>query len=182
MKAAALAILATMVVSTGAMAQEKDRAVVVQEVEGVVTVVEVDQEARTVVLKGPNGNLVDMAVPPEAQNLDQVHPGSRFNVRYLQSVAVAITKGRAASSSAGRTAKLAAKGDTPGGVIVNTRQITGVIESLDLSSRMLSVRGPEGRLLVTTIDEEVEGLESLEVGDAITVEYTESLAMRMISK
>jgi len=165
-----------------APAQEKDSAVVVDTIEAVVTVVDVNHDQRIVTVRGPGGRLADFAVPPEAQNLDQVHPGSRFKVRYLQSVAVSIRKGGTASSSSGRTVNAAPKGDTPGGVIVNTRQITGVVESIDYGTRFVSVRAPEDKLLAFTVDEHVQGLEEIQAGDSISVEYTESLALRMIQE
>ena len=55
-----------------AHAEVKDRAVVVQETEAVVTVTKVDREARIVTFRGPRGNLGTLTVPPESQNLDQV--------------------------------------------------------------------------------------------------------------
>lgn len=174
--------LVALVFSGLAPAQEKDSAVVVDSIEAVVTIVDVDRDQRTVTVRGPGGQLAEVAVPPEAQNLDQVHPGSRFRVRYLQSIAVSIKKGGAASSSAGRTVKMAPKGDTPGGIVVNMRQIAGVVESIDYATRLVSLRGPEGRLLIFTVDEAVEGLEQVQTGDSISVEYTESIAMRMIKE
>lgn len=166
----------------GAMAQEKDRAMVSDVIETVVTVVEIDREARIVTVRGKDGGMTTIKVPEEAQNLDQVNPGARFRVRYLRSVAVAINKGGVASSSSGRSVRMAPKGDIPGGMIVNMSQATGVVESVDSDSRLLSVRGPEGNLLVVTADEAVQGLEQIHVGDTISVEYTESLAMRMIKQ
>ena len=56
-----------------AAAQDKPGAVVTEAVEEIVTVRAVNQEARTVTLEAPNGNVVTMKVPDEAQNLDQVH-------------------------------------------------------------------------------------------------------------
>ena len=165
-----------------AMAQEKDRAMVSDVIETVVTVVDIDRDARAVTVRGQDGGMTTIQVPEEAQNLDQVHPGARFRVRYLRSVAVAINKGGVASSSSGRTVKMAPKGDIPGGMIVNMSQVTGVVESVDYDSRLMSVRGPEGNLLVVTADEAVQGLEQIHVGDTISVEYTESLAMRMIKE
>ena len=162
------------------MAQEKAGAIAAAAIETIVTVVEVDRLKRTVIVRGPEGREVSIKVPPEAQNLDQVQPGSRFRVRYLESVAVSIRKGGAASSSAGRSVALAPKGDVPGGMVVNMLQIAGVVESIDYGSRKLSVRGPEGRVLNITAGDDVQGLEQIQTGDSISVEYTESLAMRMI--
>jgi len=162
------------------IAQEKSGAVAAAAIDTIVTVVDVDREKRTVIVRGPQGREVSINVPPEAQNLDQVHPGARFKVRYLESVAVSIRKGGAASSSAGHSVKLAPKGDVPGGIMVNTLQIVGVVESIDYGSRLVSVRGPEGKLLNIKADDEVQDLEQIQTGDTISVEYTESLAMRMI--
>jgi hypothetical protein len=170
----------TLVLSGAALAQTKGEAIAVDAIDTIVTVVDVDQNARAVTVRGPLGRTTVITVPPEAQNLDQVHPGARFKVRYVESVAVAITKGGAASSSAGRSMRLAPKGDIPGGMVVNVRQIAGVVETIDHGRRLVSLRGPEGNLLVVTATDEVQGLEQIEAGDRISVEYTESLAMRMI--
>ena len=78
--------------------------------------------------------------------------------------------------------KLAPKGDIPGGTIVILRQIAGTVESIDYGTRILAVRGPEGNVVAIKVIDEVQGLEKLEKGDRISVEYTESLAMRMIKK
>lgn len=168
--------------SGAAPAQTKDEAVVIDATDAVITVVEVDEYKRTVTVRGPRGNMAVITVPPEAQNLDQVHPGARFRVRYVESVAVSITKGGAASSSSGRSMKLAPKGDIPGGTVVKVSQIAGIVDSIDYSGRILAVRGPEGNVLAVKVGDEVQGLEKLEKGDRISVEYTESLAMRMIKE
>lgn len=161
-------------------AQEKDRAIVASEIETIVTVIDIDRPGRIVTVRTPEGRDLAFNVPPEAQNLDQVHPGSRFRVKYLESIAVSVRKGGSASGSASRTVQLAPKGDTPGGVVVNTRQIAGVVESIDHGSRLVSLRGPEGRILIFTVDDDVQGLDIVQTGDTISVEYTESLAMRMM--
>ena len=166
----------------GAIAQVRDQATASQVIESVVTVVDVDRQARVVTVRGPEGEMTVFKVPEEAQNLDLVNPGARFQVRYLVSVAVAISKGGSASASSGRTVTMAPKGDIPGGVIVNVNQITGVVESVDYDKRLMSVRGPQGNLLVVTADQEVQGLDQIQVGDTISVEYTESLAMQMIKQ
>lgn len=180
MKAKVIAILAGLLVAAGASAQVKDGAVIVDAVEGVVTVVDVDREARKVLVRGPNGREVEFAVPAEAQNLDQVHPGAKFKVRYLQAVAVSIAKGGNATSSNSRSMQLAPKGDVPGGVIATVRQLSGTVESIDQDSRLVTLRGPEGRNLTFTVDDSVQGLDQIEKGDVIGVEYAESVAMRML--
>jgi hypothetical protein len=171
-----------LVFSGTASAQLKDGAIAIDAVESVITVEDVDREARVVTIRGPEGRLATITVPPEAQNLDQVYPGARFRVRYVESVAIAITKGGGTSSSASRSVMLAPKGDIPGGMVMNVRQIAGVVETIDYGSRRVSVRGPAGNLLVVTAGEDVQHLDQIETGDSISVEYTEALAMRMIEE
>lgn len=184
MKSVLLSVIGILsfVLTPPVIAQEKAGAIAASATEAIVTVVDVDRTKRIVTVRGPQGREVSINVPPEAQNLDQVQPGSRFKVRYLESAAVSIRKGGAASSSAGRSVTLAPKGDVPGGMVVNVLQISGVVESIDYGSRKLSVRGPEGRVLNIPVADDVQGLEQIQTGDVISVEYTESLAMRMIKE
>jgi hypothetical protein len=167
---------------TGAAIAQEKGVMAIDATEVVITVVEVDQDARTVTVVGPKGNSEVLNVPPEAQNLDQVHPGAKFKVRYVESIAISIKKGGAASSSEGRAVRLAPKGDIPGGMMVNVHQISGVVEEIDYAKRLVSLRGPKGNLLVVPAGEEVQNLEQVQVGDLISLEYTESLAMRMIKE
>ena len=52
-----------------------------------------------------------------------------------------------------------------------TRTISGVVESVDLATRKVGIRGPEGNLLLIKAGEEVERLDEMEVGDAVVAEY-----------
>jgi hypothetical protein len=164
-----------------AHAQEKAGVVVAGTVETIVTVVDVDREARVVTVMGPKGGLTAINVPPEAQNLDQVQPGARFKVEYLQAVVLALSKGSGpATSSKGKSVRLAPKGATPGGTIVRTREVNAVVEKVDRDNRTVTVRGAESGPLDLQVDEAVKAFDQIEIGDIITVQYTEGLAMRMI--
>ncbi|HVY04741.1 MAG TPA: hypothetical protein VHB46_02070 [Burkholderiales bacterium] len=164
-------------------AQEKSGAVAAAVIETVVTVVDVDREARVVTVKGPKGRLADISVPPEAQNLDQVHPGSRFSVVYAASVATAISKGSGgatSTSSRSKSVELAPKGAIPGGAIVRTREINAVVDAVDRDNRTMTVTGPERRSIEVQVGESVKDFDQVQAGDVITLQYTEGLALRMI--
>ena len=140
----------------------------VQETEAVVTVTKVDRETRTVTFRGPQGNVGTLTVPPESQNLDQVKPGQQYRMKYMESVAVEIRKGGAPSASAGEQVKLAPKGSKPGGVMVRTQQIAGVVDAVDYTNRSIAVRGPKGSILALKVADDVK-LEELSAGDRISV-------------
>jgi len=149
------------------------------EVEALITVVAINKQTRTVTFRGPRGNLVDMQVPQEAQNLDQVKKGSVFKIKYAEALAVSITRGGAPSKGEEQDMKLAKKGANPGGTAVRTRHVSGRIEAIDLKNRFVAVRGPDNHTESLQVGDDVK-LEELQVGDRITVAYTQALALEMV--
>ena len=179
MKLAVIAALCSIVLPA-AHAQTKDAAVAVQETEAVVTVTKVDKEKRTVTFRGPKGGVATLTVPKESQNFDQVKAGQQYKMKYVEAVAVAIDKGPA-SATANREVKLAPKGSKPGGMIVNTVQISGVVDSIDFTNRYVAVRGPKGNVLPLKVAEDVP-LNQLTAGDRITVAYSEALVIEFAAQ
>ena len=157
----------------------KGGAIAASQIDAVLTVLAVDQKARTVTVRGPKGGVTTLKVPPQAQNLDQVKQGSQFRVRYVEAVAVGIRKGGAPAAIATEDVRLAPKGGTPGGVVVRTQQLAGVVEAIDYTNRYIAVRGPKGNTLSLKAADDVK-LEGLSAGDRIAVTHTEALAMEMI--
>lgn len=164
-----------------AHAQVKDQAVAVQQTEAVVTVTKVDAKARTVTFRGPKGGVATLNIPPEAQNLDQVKPGQQYRMKYVEAVAVEITKGGKPSAAAAQEMKLAPKGGKPGGVMVRTQQIAGVVDAVDYTHRYIAVRGPKGNTLALKVADDIK-LENLSAGDRIALTHTEALAVEMVAQ
>jgi hypothetical protein len=52
-----------------------------------------------------------------------------------------------------------------------TKTVSGVVESVDLETRKVGIRGPEGKLLLIKAGDEVERLDEMEVGDEVIAEY-----------
>jgi len=154
---------------------------ITEPVEALVTVTKVDAQARTVTIRGPAGNLHILAVPPEAKNLDQVKPGDRFRMTYAEAAAIAVTKGGKPAASIEEMVSLAPKGAKPGGYKVRTFTVAGVVEAIDYKRRQVSVRGPKGNIVALPVSGEVKNLESVSVGERITVTYSEALAMEMVA-
>jgi len=173
--AAALAVAAS-----AASAQPKAGVVVVEQAEAVVTVTKVDMEKRMVTFRNPQGALGTIQVPKEAQNLDQVKPGARFKLKYVEAAAVSLKRGGAPTAQVSEEVKLAPKGGTPGGVVVQTAEVSGVIDAIDYKTRQMAVRGPKGNTLSFKVTDDVKDLESVAVGDRIVVTFTQALALEMI--
>ena len=177
---AAAALASAVLLAPVATAQIKDGVVAVAEAEAVVKVVSVDRKARTATVRGPQGGTLVINVPQEAQNFDRVKPGATFKMRYLESVALVLSKGGKASASELRTVKLAPKGGTPGGTVTETKQITGTVEKVDHASRSISVKGPGGRVVSLAVADEARNLEDFAVGDTISLLYAQALALEMV--
>jgi hypothetical protein len=85
-------------------------------------------------------------VPPQAQNLYQVHPGSKFKVSHLESVAVFISPtGGEPAAGEGSMMELAEKGATPGGIIVTVKQVQARVDAIEYDTRRVVLTGSEGQ-------------------------------------
>lgn len=173
----ALGCAAALITSAAAQSM-KDGAMAVDQTEAVVTVVSVDQQKRTVTIRGPKGNVATLNVPPEAQNLDKVKAGDRFRMKYIEAVAVGIRKGGEPASEDKREVKVSPKGGTPGGMVVRTRTRSVVVDAVDYKDRYIAVRGKDGQTLAMKVADGVP-LEQLSAGDRITVLHTEALAVEL---
>jgi hypothetical protein len=169
--------------AAGVYAEDPPGGVVTEVAETVVTVTAVDQKARTVTVERQDGELVTIQVPPQSQNLDQVYPGARFLVRYLQSVAIFISPtGGEPSSDVTSSVQMAEKGANPGGVITQVIQVQVRVDAIDYENRTVVLTGPEGNSFKLAVDERVKRLNEVKVGDIVVVGYTQALAAEMIRK
>jgi Cu/Ag efflux protein CusF len=182
MKRIAIAAIAgSLALAPASHAQVKDSVVAVQETEAVVTVTKVDAKARTVTFRGPKGGIATLDIPPQAQNLDKVKPGQQYRMKYVEAIAVAISKGGEASAGAVEQVKVAPKGGNPGGMMARTVQLAGVIDAIDHANRQVAVRGPKGNVRSLKIAEGLS-IDELSAGDRISVVHTESLAIEMVAQ
>lgn len=174
-----MAAICTLAVALPAAAQEKT-ALAVSQTEAVVKVVKIDRKARTVTFEGPRGRRETLNVPKEAQNFDRVKVGHLFKMKYVEAVAVALQRGGVASASADQQVRLAPKGGTPGGVVVNTAHVTATVEAIDYANREVALKGPKGNVMALKVADDVQGLGDVKVGDSVTVAYTQALALEML--
>ena len=167
----------------GAAAAQPPAREVGEQVEAIVTVTAVDPQKKTVTFRGPRGQTATLSVP-EARNLDQVKPGSRFKMVYTEAAAVAIEKpgetGGVPSASSGRSVQPAAKGANPGGSVTQISEVTGIIEAIDRKNRYLSIKGPKGDPVSVKVPDDVEDLDRISVGDSIRLTYVQAIAADMI--
>ncbi|MBV9190159.1 MAG: hypothetical protein JO292_00980 [Betaproteobacteria bacterium] len=180
MKPTALAFLLALAAPASAQ-QLKDGAMAMEQSEAVVTILVVDVPNKRVVVRGPRGNVEELQVPEESQNLGKVKQGDRFKLRYIEAVAVSISKGGAPEESESRDVQVSPKGGTPGGMITRTQKRAVMIDAVDYKGRYIAVRGPTGQTMSLKVAEDVP-IEALNAGDRVSMVYTQAVVAEMVEQ
>lgn len=143
------------------------------------TVQAVDPDNRTVTLRSPDGTTKTYQVGPEAVNFDQIQVGDQVKATYVESLALDVRKANEPPSAAERQEiTRAPKGAMPGGVIVNTTELTARVTAIDPTNRTVTLVGPAGNTRTLKVGPNVD-LTKVHTGDNVVVRYTESLKIQV---
>lgn len=58
----------------------------------------------------------------------------------------------------------------------DTIEITAIVKEVDHKNRIITIEGPEGNLLTTTVDDDVQNFNKIKKGDKVDIELYESVA------
>ena len=139
----------------------------------------VDQQKRTVLLRGPTGALLTVHAGPEVRNLAQVKPGDQVVVRVAEAVAARIVRtGDPAPESTVSMAR-AAPGERPAGLLVENVRARVKIEGINPASNTVSFIGSDRvpRTVAVRQPAMQDFLRTLKVGDDVEVTFTEAVAV-----
>jgi hypothetical protein len=162
----------------GPAADAKPGVVVADLTELTATVDAVDYHKRLVTLTGPRGNTVTVKAGPQVKNLDQVKVGDLLVVQHYESVALFVRKsGEPPAATEVAAVALAPKGQEPGGIAVDTVELTATVEAIDYAKRTVTLRGPQGKTQTVKVDPSVERFPQVKTGDEVVVRHTEALAI-----
>lgn len=142
-------------------------------------VADIDKESRLITLKGPKGNLFITKAGDEVRNFDQIEKGDEVNVRYFESVAILVGKGKGEQPQEGSmdVVEVAPKGAKPAGTMVSVQDLTAVVQKINYKKRTVTLKGPEGNVATFKVDPSVKDLKKVKKGDEIEVRHTEALAI-----
>lgn len=139
-------------------------------------IVELDKVRRTATLKGPKGNIVTVAVPPEVKNLDQVNVGDDVVIRYLTGMAVKLEPTANKSGIRERiesTQDMRAQvGGKPGIAEVHTVEVLAIVQAINLKDKQATLRGAK-RTITIDVPENID-LSKVKVGDEVRAVFTEA--------
>jgi hypothetical protein len=184
-----LAIAALFAVSFSALAQTKtadqsakpmviDAAVVdnrYQLYEG--SVVKIDKKTRTITFKNQEGETKFVA-GPEITNFDQIKKGDRVNVNYELAVAIELIKTKSdgvRSKVETNTVTQSKANEKPSETITNKTTIIADIVSVDRDKKLVSVKGPSGKITTVTVKNPAL-LADVNVGEQVKVIYFDAMA------
>lgn len=140
-------------------------------------VVEVDLQNRTIELKDTSGNLYQMKVSKQVNDLDKVKKGDVFVVESAQSIAVGLVaapKGQKPGVSSARSVTVSAKGSAkPFEEITDTVFATLKINTIDSKKRTVTFIWPSGERQKVKVDKSVLGLENFKAGDDVMIEFVD---------
>jgi hypothetical protein len=145
------------------------------------TVTAVDQENRTVTLKGADGEERTFKVGEKVRNLPQVKVGDEMITQYQEALAVYVKKtdpGQVLPSPTTAEASTRANvGDKPAASVARTTTITTTVTAIDKAAHTVTLKGPEGNSRTIKV-QDPKNLEGVNIGDTVTAEYSEAVAGR----
>ena len=185
----ALALIATAFAATAlaqqpgagggaAVTSEPGKAAAVVAAKITAQVVGIDKATRTVVLKGPEGNVVDVVAGDEVRNFDQIKLGDLVVVRYAEALTLELrkTKTGAGGVSVNEGAALAEPGERP--AVAGARQISAIatVIAVDQKKSTITLKGPRGNVVTLNVHNP-DQFKVVKKGDQVEVTYTEALAL-----
>ena len=149
------------------------------------TVDSVDAKKRIVVLKDASGNLVQMNVSKQINDLEKVKKGDIFVIEHAQAIAVGLTaagKDAKPGVSGVRSITVAAKGSAkPFEEVTDTVYATVKISTIDAKSRIVTFTMPNGEKQKVKVDQSVLGLEKFKAGDDVMIEFVDDTALGFVT-
>ncbi len=157
---------------------EPGRASVVRAAELSAQVVGIDKATRTVTLKGPKGNVVDIVAGDEVKNFNQIKLGDFVVARYAEALTLELrkTKVKAGEPTVREEAARAKPGERP--AVAGAREVTAIADviGVDPKKSTITLKGPRGN--VVTLDvKNPDQFKVVKKGDQVEVTYTEALAL-----
>ncbi|MBC7215442.1 MAG: hypothetical protein H5U28_09590 [Burkholderiaceae bacterium] len=146
-------------------------------VSGTGLVVDVDADARQVVIKRPNGGYSIYQVGPEVQNLEKIQRGDMVHVRYRVSVALELAQnGSGVRERVERVGERSLAEGQPGGLARQSITVVANVEAVDRERSVVTLHDANDRLYDVHVSDPAR-LEKVKVGDQVKARITRSVAI-----
>ena len=122
----------------------------------------IDPATRTVTLKGPRGNLVDVTAGPEVKRFDEIKVGDLVVVRYTESLTLELKKGGAGIRERSDKQQTAVIAD---------------VDAADAQKLIVTLRGPQLTVDLKLLDP--EQIKLVKVGDQVEATYIQAAVISL---
>jgi predicted CoA-binding protein len=174
---ASLLLLGTVSVTQGQVDQGID---VVDVVRASAAVTKIDAAKRKLSVELEDGKHKTIKVDKSVQNFDQIKVGDKLKLAYAEEMPIAVgeSKDPVGAENAGLVG-IAPKGAKPGGVMVETTNMTAKVVAVDPEKHHLTIQDADGKEKKMKISKKAKNLDTLKPGETIEITVTEALAIEV---
>ena len=138
------------------------------------TVEAIDASTRTLTMKGPKGNYVDVVVPEDVKRFDAIKVGDRLTARYYENMVLVLKKAGEASVDSATETMTKGIGAKPGATEAAQRTITATITAIDRAVPSITFSGPNNWTYSSRVLDK-KALAKVNVGDKVDITWTEAV-------
>jgi Cu/Ag efflux protein CusF len=141
------------------------------------TITAIDKSARTVTLKGEDGEKMTVDVPKDVKAFDTLKTGDKVDLDYYESLAVAMLPPGTKPSMSERTMRQRNQAAQQGMVGKETT-VSAEVVSVDPAANKVTFKGPRGQTKTINVQDPAmqAKLPNLKPGQVVQFTYTEALA------
>lgn len=140
------------------------------------TVEAIDSAQRMLTVKGPQGNLFSFRVSDAVKRFPEIKVGDKITAKYTESMVVKLQKPGTQTGTTEASGMSAGAGAKPTGMAASQTTVTVKVAAIDMVAPSITVTTADGQSHSFRV-KDVKNLEGVKVGDAISVTYTEALAI-----
>ena len=138
------------------------------------TVEAVEASTRTITLKGPKGNYVDIVAPDSVKRFSEIKVGDTITATYYDNVVLRVKHPGEKSVDTDKTAVTPGSGQKPGATAATQRTITATITAIDPTVPSITFSGPHNWTYSSRVEDR-KALETVKVGDKVDITWTAAL-------
>jgi hypothetical protein len=134
----------------------------------------IDASTRTVTLKGPKGNYVDVVVPDTVTRFSEIKVGDKITARYYENIVLRVQQPGEKAVDSDATAVTKGSGTKPGATAATQRTITATITEIDQKVPSITFTGPNNWKYSSRVEDK-KALAKVKVGDKVDITWTDAL-------
>ncbi len=142
------------------------------------TVVAVDREDRSITIKDPDGKIHEIQLTDDVKNFAEISPGDRIVTEIYTGLFMTLAEpGEEFTDKTASQVAVSEPGQKPQIVNVEMVETLAQISAINRETREVTVTGPRGKSVTLAVPENIEGFDTLKVGDKVNARYIEAFAI-----